>query len=82
MVVLETTAYVLEEGKLCKVSDLLAGKYTDYNSTQANFSTRPNTTTSYIATAPYNDGTGRNRDYWFDHLNPNSQYEQIHVTTR
>jgi hypothetical protein len=76
MVVLNTTAYVLEEGKSCKVSDLLAGKYTDYNGTQANFSTRPNSTTSYIASVAYNDTTGRFRDYWFDHPNSNTYYDR------
>jgi hypothetical protein len=80
--VLTSTAYVLEEGKNCNVSDLLAGKYTDYNGTQASFSTRSGSTTSYIASAAYNDGTARYRDYWFDHLNSNATYETVHITTR
>lgn len=46
------------------------------------FAIRPNTTTSYIASAAYNDGTGRFRDYWFDHSNSNSVFETVNVTTR
>ncbi len=62
-----TEAYIIEEGKNINVADALAGKYTDHKGTQYNFSTRPNTTTSYIASAAYNDTTGRFRDAWFDH---------------
>ncbi len=82
MTILTTHAYVLEEGKNCNVSDLLAGKYTDYNGTQASFSTRPNSSTSYIASVAYPDSSGRYRDFWFDHLNSNATYETVHITTR
>jgi hypothetical protein len=74
--------YGLDEGTNCPVSELLAGNVYTADGTQLNFSLRPNTTNCYIAPVPYNDGTGRFRDYWFDHLNPNSVSEQLHVTPR
>jgi hypothetical protein len=73
---------VLEEGTVWYHSEMQAGKCTDYKGTQLNFSLRPNTTNCYIASAAYNDGTGRFRDFWYDHLNSNSVFETVHVTTR
>ena len=77
-----TNAYVFEEGLNINVADALAGKYTDYKGTQLSFSTRPGTSNCYIASAAYNDGTGRYRDFWFDHVNSNAVYETGHITTR
>ena len=75
-------AYILDEGFNVNVAEALAGKCTDYKGTQLNFSTRPNTTNAYIASAAYSDGTGRFRDFWFDQINSNAVYETVHVTTR
>ena len=77
-----TDAYVIEEGKNINVADALAGKYADYKGTQFSFSTRAGSSTSYIASAAYSDGTGRFRDAWFDHSNSNAVYETVHITTR
>jgi hypothetical protein len=82
MVLSTSEAYILEEGKSCNVSDMLAGKYTDYKGTQANFSLRPNTSNCYIASVAYNDGSSRFRDVSFDHLNSGNTYETVHITTR
>jgi hypothetical protein len=74
--------YALEEGFNVPVSEALAGNCYSFQGTKLNFSTRPNTTNCYIASAAYNDGTGRFRDYWFDHVNSNAVYETVHISTR
>jgi len=75
-------AYTIDEGMNINVADALAGQYYTYQGTKLNFSLRAGTTNCYIASAAYNDGTGRFRDVWFDHLNSNSLFETAHVTTR
>jgi hypothetical protein len=72
----------VDEGTVWYASELIAGNAQAPDGTQLNFSLRPNTTNCYIASVAYNDGTGRFRDYWFDHLNTSSVFETVHVTTR
>jgi hypothetical protein len=58
----------LEDGIIWYASELLAGNTQDYKGTQLNFS-QVGSTSSYVATAALNDGTGRNEEFRFD--NPN-----------
>lgn len=74
----------VDEGTTWYASELIAGNAYYGNGTQLNFSLRPNSTNSYIASIPYNDGTGRFRDIWYDRKYPDMPDElvTIHVTSR
>ena len=65
----------LEDGIIWFASELIAGRTTDYKGTQLNFS-QVGSTSSYIATAALNDGTGRNEEFRFDNPN-NSTFVQV-----
>jgi hypothetical protein len=66
----------IEDGTNWYVSELLAGNTTDSKGTKLNFSLAPGSTNSYIATAPLNDGTGRNQIFRFDNLT-NSKFVTV-----